>query len=311
MAKSNYQPTVTMNTLHNLARVVCKAKTLDAAIRTLEGFNATIAHQYNVKAGLGWTVRTKKRGTWKHYVEKLIAALKARKTAFKVFKLDGNTKLPFAAFSTLPQYTCPGAGDCLNWCYSFTAWRYPAAFLRQLQNTLYLFHCPELIEREFLKLKQGITVRLYVDGDFDSTKRVEFWMSLIAKRADLDVYGYSKSWQEILEYASYNTFPGNYTMNISSGSKHADNAEMVDSIGKLSISRGHFVGVKIDTTGLPKGFKRYQSKEYHNRVREAMRGQYGKATVSCPGECGSCGNGKHWCGDNQKLHGITIGIGIH
>lgn len=57
------------------------------------------------------------------------------RTPFKVFKLKGNTKLPFATFSTLPIVTCPGAGECADWCYSFTAWRYPAAFARQLQNT--------------------------------------------------------------------------------------------------------------------------------------------------------------------------------
>lgn len=65
---------------------------------------------------------------------------------------SGNKKLPFAAYSELPMATCPGAGDCgvplaweaatrarkrgKAWCYSFKAFRYPAAFARQFLNTL-------------------------------------------------------------------------------------------------------------------------------------------------------------------------------
>lgn len=62
---------------------------------------------------------------------------------------DGNQKLPFVAYSELPMATCPGAGSCgvykkdsrsgapaSGWCYSFKAWRYPAAFTRQFLNTL-------------------------------------------------------------------------------------------------------------------------------------------------------------------------------
>jgi len=64
---------------------------------------------------------------------------------FSVFMAQGNSKLPFYAFSSLPGFDCPGAGACLygdndftpdnfgkGWCYSFKGWRYPAAFFRQL-----------------------------------------------------------------------------------------------------------------------------------------------------------------------------------
>ena len=54
---------------------------------------------------------------------------------FKIFT-KGNGKLPFYSFSSLPGVTCPGAGDCLKFCYSFRSWRYPAAFFRQIQNTI-------------------------------------------------------------------------------------------------------------------------------------------------------------------------------
>ena len=44
------------------------------------------------------------------------------KLPYNVFKV-GNSKLPFLNFSTLPGSTCPGAGECLNYCYSFKSWR--------------------------------------------------------------------------------------------------------------------------------------------------------------------------------------------
>jgi hypothetical protein len=71
---------------------------------------------------------------------------------WSVIAPDGNKKLPFYAYSELPMATCAGAGACgvpftpaarrrkrdrgLGWCYSFRAWRYPAAFERQFLNTL-------------------------------------------------------------------------------------------------------------------------------------------------------------------------------
>jgi hypothetical protein len=68
----------------------------------------------------------------------------------------GNQKLPFAAYSTLPMATCPGAGGCSvtatttakprldGYCYSVKAWRYPDAWARQFRNTL-----AEFADREF------------------------------------------------------------------------------------------------------------------------------------------------------------------
>ena len=79
-----------------------------------------------------------------------------------VLKADGNSKLPFIAYSELPMSTCPGAGDCgvyqkdassgsiVGWCYSFKAWRYPDAFKRQFLNTL-----ANYADREFSILRRN------------------------------------------------------------------------------------------------------------------------------------------------------------
>ena len=116
----------------------------------------------------------------------------------------------------MPIYTCPGAGPCVAFCYSLKAWQYPAALARQLQNTLLVKFAPEVIEAAFMALPQGTTFRLYVDGDFDSSTTVDFWFRVIAQRPDVNVYGYSKSW----DLLNGRTFPANYWLNLSSGGKH-------------------------------------------------------------------------------------------
>ena len=155
-----------------------------------------------------------------------------------------------------------------------------------------------------------IDVRLYVDGDFDSLETVRFWMSEIDTRNDLRVYGYSKSWAQLLEYnLSGYTWPKNYVLNLLSGSKFEDNPAYAAAVAALPIARGEFVAVEIDTDGLPKGAARYDSREYHKRVREALRARDGKVGFSCPGKCGDCGAKAHACGNPAAR--ITIGIGIH
>lgn len=73
----------------------------------------------------------------------------------------GNGKLPFAAYSTAPMASCPGAGGCATnvnpsteklkgYCYSFKAWRYPDAFARQFRNLL-----AETTDREFAIMAGG------------------------------------------------------------------------------------------------------------------------------------------------------------
>lgn len=65
-----------------------------------------------------------------------------------VVAVKGNSKLPFAAYSEFPLATCIGAGACWQYCYSFKALRYPAAFRRLFLNTL-----ANYADREFAILK--------------------------------------------------------------------------------------------------------------------------------------------------------------
>ncbi|OUU73497.1 MAG: hypothetical protein CBC27_00830 [Opitutia bacterium TMED67] len=254
------------------------------------------------------------KGSWGYYANKFKSLLldKSDSIPFSIFASGGNSKLPFVSFSTIPGATCPGAGECLDFCYSFKAWRYPAAFFRQLQN-FYLMNSKEgreVIANEFknLKLKKGksfLNLRLYVDGDFKNINELTFWMNLLFLRPEIKAYGYSKSWKEFLIYDSLKlTFPENYKLNLSSGSLHGANQDIKERMNALSCTRGEFVAVKIAKEfDAPIGNR---SKEYNRAVRNAVNG---KAFV-CPGLCGSCTPNGHACG-SERFKDVTIAIATH
>jgi hypothetical protein len=254
-----------------------------------------------------------KPGSWGHYANRFKSLLldsEFKTIPFSIFASGGNSKLPFVSFSTIPGATCPGAGDCLDFCYSFKAWRYPTAFFRQLQN-FYLMNSKkgrDIIASEFksLKLKKGksfLNLRLYVDGDFRNVNDLTFWMNLLFLRPEIKAYGYSKSWKEFLIYDSLNlSFPKNYKLNLSSGSIHDDDVKK--RMKKLSCVRGEFVAVEINKEyDSPLGNR---SREYNKAVRDAINGR----SFVCPGLCGSCTPSGHACG-SDRFKGITIAIATH
>ena len=259
---------------------------------------------------------------------------------FSIFSEKGNKKLPFYAFSSLPGFDCPGAGACLygesnarlpenfakGWCYSFKAWRYPAAFFRQLQNSLLLRSAAgrALIAKEFREIPQGRTLRLYVDGDFANLKILRFWMDLLNERPDVnggsahacgnDVYGYSKSWDLFLalEKQGYK-FPENYLLNVSNGSRYGQ--EKKEKVKALSCARGEFIAVPVARKHIQN--KSYQdkenagAKEYRREVLQRVKEMGHGKRFACPGNCGNClPNKGHACGSGS-MQGVTIAIGIH
>jgi hypothetical protein len=247
---------------------------------------------------------TTRRGTWAYFANKTLQYLDNKASSpFQIWNLKGNIKLPFAAFSALPQVSCPGAGPCLDFCYSFKSWRYPAPYFRQLVNTLLMStaHGRDVIATATAKLPENIEIRLYVDGDFADVSQVNFWMDEIAKRPDLSVYGYSKSWRELLAYKG--NWPTNYLLNLSNGG----NAEHLrGAVAKLPIARGDFLTVDIDS----KLAGKYDDKAYKSAVRaSAKKAGIDKAFV-CPGKCGACTKTGHFCG-RSDTSGVAVVIGVH
>ena len=160
---------------------------------------------------IGSLLLTENKPGWIKELVKLKAFLTTGDVQFSVFIKDGNIKQPFLSFSGLPGTGfCPGSGDCVNFCYSFRAWRYPAAFCRQVQNT-FLLNSENgqaailsaldniLATRKFQKMDR-VDFRLYVDGDFRSVEDIHFWMATLRNRPKIACYGYSKSFLELLGY---------------------------------------------------------------------------------------------------------------
>jgi len=248
-----------------------------------------------------------KRGTWAQWAKRFADWLESDGQApFTIFA-RGNSKLPFYAFSALPLVTCPGAGACGKFCYSLKAWRYPAAFFRQCQNTLLILRqAPELREA-FQALPHGVTVRLYVDGDIDSVKSLCFWFDQLRARPDISAYGYSKSWPIFLQFQRAfgdAAFPSNYRLNLSSGSRYGD--DIAQQLESLPVYRGQFIAVPSIK----------QRKDGTNRaayaasVRESAKALGHDRVFVCPGKCGECTKSGHACGLSQ-FNSKVIAIGIH
>jgi len=247
---------------------------------------------------------TTRRGTWAYYANKALLYLDNKAPmSGAIWQLKGNNKLPFAFFSAMPQVTCPGAGPCLDICYSFKSWRYPTAYFRQLINTLLMSTAAgrDVIAVATAKLPENIAIRLYVDGDFASVEQVNFWMEQISKRPDLAVYGYSKSWRELLAYDG--NWPANYLLNLSNGG----NAEHLrGDVAKLPIVRGDFLTVDIDS----KLAGKYDDKAYKTAVRAAAKSAGIDRPFVCPGKCGACTKSGHFCG-RSDTNGVAVVIGVH
>ena len=236
------------------------------------------------------------------------------KAPFSIFAEKGNSKLPsFVAFSSLPGVTCPGAGDCLQFCYSFKAWRTPMAFGRQAMNAYILRFKPQLIvaalDALMLKKKfsEGFTLRLYVDGDFSSVSDFALWQGILKERQNIAAYGYSKSFNEILAYAkSGASFANNYVLNVSGGHNHNENT--VKAIEALPITRGSFVAVPVAHKGRSID---HGNAEHRKHVQSATKVIHNvKTAFACPGQCNTCTSSGHACG-SMKFKGITIGIAVH
>lgn len=257
-------------------------------------------------------------GTWQNVLHKLVHQAESMRhgmlaaPVFSIFAEDGNSKLPFAAFSSMAVIDCPGAGACLQWCYSMTAWRHPNAWGRQASNSMLLRHemGREMIARAFHALSCP-TLRLYVDGDFHSAQNLRWWMDLIRQRPELSVYGYSKSWAEFLAlHLQGYAFPPNYILNLSGGSRH-DGTAMRELMMQLPVTRGEFIAVPVDKRHIKN--KSYQSKrnaghaDYSRNVRQSA----GRRVFVCAGKCGDClPDGTHACG-SPRMTGIPIAIGVH
>lgn len=273
----------------------------DFAVVIQTGTKSDIADAYNA---LSASPLFQTKG-WQRAISSFAAVLAYDVAAFSVFA-EGNSKLPFYAFSTLPGVTCPGAGECIAFCYSYRAWRYPSAFFRQCQNAYLMRFNRDAIVASLHNIVQenpkGFDFRLYVDGDFSSQGDVDFWMLMLASYPSIKAYGYSKSFALLLDFVNGGgVVPDNYRLNISSG-HNADDAT-VNAIRKHSFVRGDFVAVSIG--------RKIKASDYGTKaVNDALRSRFDAKIFPCPGKCGSCTNVGHACG-SDVFKGRIIAIAVH
>lgn len=242
---------------------------------------------------------------WQDNFAKLEHTFKTLDPSYSIFSLNGNSKLPFVSFSSLPGVTCPGAGECLDFCYSFRAWRYPAAFARMAQNAYLMRYAQDQIVYAFSSIAkarpEGFDFRLYVDGDFANGGDVAFWMQLLDKTPNARAYGYSKSFHALLGYDIVGKWPSNYQLNISGG--HNAHPTMITAVKTLPIVRGEFIAVRIG--------KKVKSTDHGKpETVKALRAAFTEKAFPCPGTCGSCTGKGHACG-MQALKGVPIIIAMH
>jgi len=257
--------------------------------------------------------------SWAGVFKKLIAqaesieSLTLERAAFSVFA-RGNSKLPFWSFSSMAILDCPGRGECAAWCYSLKSWRNPNALGRQVSNSMLLRTQAgrDLIASEFSRLKTE-TVRLYVDGDFDSKETLTFWMDLIKTRPDIQVYGYSKSWVEFIAlHLSGYAWPANYLLNLSGGSRFGDGVRVA--MESLPVVRGEFLAVPVDREHLKNHSYQSRRNAGFRDYAKQVRANAGRKIFVCSGDCGDCltiaGKNQHACG-SDRMREVAIAIGTN
>jgi hypothetical protein len=306
MFRIRHQPKMGRTKLMRWTARLMEADSLDDAVETLRRMARAAGPPTRVpgrpyKPSLGW----------RRILYRTAHGLSVRDPFLPLISWEGNDKLPFWSWSTLPIFTCPGAGECASWCYSLTAWRVAGPWCRQAQNTLLLRFGKGLVEQSFRVIPDRSTLRLYVDGDFDSVETLDFWMRLLRSRPSIRAYGYSKSWDVIHHWWERvgKRWPeglANYRLNLSSGGKpqKVSREEMLS----LPFVRGEFLSLPVDYSGNA-GFERYQDPAYHQAVRQSAT-RLGLKVFSCPGKCGECAGGQHACA-SDRFHGVTVAIGIH
>ena len=251
----------------------------------------------------------------KRDLDKLQPFLDTGTPAFSIWT-QGNGKLPFLSFSAAPgEGVCPGAGDCLDFCYSFKSWRTFTPFARQLQNTILLDtqagrdHITRQLDLQLSKRKyRGRTadIRLYVDGDFRSRDEIRFWFDAIENRP-VKVYGYSKSLNLFRNlWVEGEHVPANYKLNLSSGGKYDHLHDFLLQTGAPWV-RGRFVAVPI----VQKGILDLTRADRRVMINWA-KAEFGTASknVVCPGRCGDCTKFGHICG-LDKFDDYNVLISVH
>ncbi len=231
---------------------------------------------------------------------------------------DGNAKLKFLNFSTMPKVNCGGAGGCLSFCYSFKSLRNPNVVARWVANTILENHAFEILEDSLrwnlgrakyrVGLDQVVDFRLYNDGDFQSLDKMISWFDILNKFPQLQSYAYSKSlhlFKNFIDEYGAENIPSNFVLNLSSG-VHPIYKPLKKVLAKYDFVRGEFIGIDLGKKVKPTELTKEQKQE----LRQKAYAMGFKKAFACGGICQSCTNQGHACG-MRKLKDVAIVTPIH
>lgn len=210
------------------------------------------------------------RGRWHKEAEMFVDYLHTGRPFHPI--LTYGSKDASFGFSTLPLLTCPGAGECVAWCYSLKSWRYPESFFRQMQNFDLLRRAhhdrevSELFEDEIQNLPEEEHIRLYRDGDFQDANDVLFWIALAEQFQDRMFWGWTKAFDAVRQaFEIGSEIPRGFRLRLSGNGR-------VHPPGDLLLHKnivGTFYAWSFDKAPLP------MTEEEWN--------------MKCPGKCKPCG----------------------
>jgi len=151
---------------------------------------------------------------------KSVNSVKKKQKKNKLFYMSrGNHKLSKEQLIwNLPRgKTCPGAGDCLKWCYEIKTERiYRNARLSRERNLLFSksdMFMSTLIE--YLRKSKKKIVRIHSSGDFYSQVYLDKWKAIARTLKDTTFYAFTKSFHLDL----YSNLSSNFIILQSTASK--------------------------------------------------------------------------------------------
>ena len=235
---------------------------------------------------------------------------------------DGNAKLRFLNYSTMPKVNCGGAGSCLTFCYSMKALRQPNVIVKWLATTILEGSAEgfSIIEKAFAYnikrptykkelLENGnIAFRLYNDGDFQSLEKMVQWFKILKKFPMVKSYAYSKSlhiFKELIDIYGAEKIPSNFKLNLSSGI-HPLFKGLKKTLANYDFVRGEFIGIDLGKKVKPTEL----TKENKIELRAKARAMGFKKSFVCGGICQSCTSKGHACG-MSRLKDVAIITPIH
>lgn len=111
----------------------------------------------------------------------------------------GNNGEEVRVWNLPPVVTCPGAGECIKYCYNADTRASIFPIEKWCVNWYWsIFKKDELYKKlndELKKMSKPI-VRIHSSGDFFSTDYIDLWIKVISENENAKFWAYTKSWKD-------------------------------------------------------------------------------------------------------------------